>query len=487
MDNWEGFVIRHFAIQDKRGTLFTFLSVFVLLQPVFDILTNFQVRAGQYLTIGTVVRALFMAGCFFYILVVGVKKRYWFSVVSCLLLAAYCLVFLVFCFARGGVHCVIGNMKEVIKPFYFPFILLAFYVLYKNYGTFLDKKILAYTAIIYTGVIFIAFITNTGSNSYGSSGYGNNGWFYAANEVGVTVGVLSAVTVCYFVSRIAQRTSIGKGQWFFRVVSFIALALVIFCSLFIGTKAVFLSVFGYLTCYFIWNIVHIKGEAGYAKKVQSVVTVFMCIVIGLLYFVSPLRANINGGMKYHYETRVESIQSGPSVSEELPDDKREVDLEKIEKSYVFRVVNWLLSDRLHYSLPVIQSYVESDLSGKLFGIGYQSYGNLDQVMEKSVEMDFLSIFFRHGIVGFLVYLIPLVYFLIRMFKTIFTQIRLVWDSVWYCTLCYAILLGLGIAFFAGHVLTAPAVSIYLAVLFVLAMQNSDQMWQLQEISKRKKE
>jgi O-antigen ligase like membrane protein len=120
----------------------------------------------------------------------------------------------------------------------------------------------------------------------------------------------------------------------------------------------------------------------------------------------------------------------------------------------------ILSGRNEY-LALQQNYfAQSPWMQKLFGMGYG--GNYPKT-PKLIEMDFHDLFFSFGIVGFFVYIAPLIYVLVhigcRLFRNIHTFIDLE-----FILISSGIALELGIALTAGHVLTAPAVSIYLAVL-----------------------
>ena len=98
----------------------------------------------------------------------------------------------------------------------------------------------------------------------------------------------------------------------------------------------------------------------------------------------------------------------------------------------------------------------------MIGMGF-SGDYTKQLPPKMIEMDFYDLFFSfryHGI-GFLLWVLPLLIVgltvLVRLFKD---PSQLLDESfMMYST---AIVLALGIAFVAGHVFTAPAVTIYFA-------------------------
>jgi len=107
-----------------------------------------------------------------------------------------------------------------------------------------------------------------------------------------------------------------------------------------------------------------------------------------------------------------------------------------------------------------QMFLEAPLLQKLFGMGYA--GNyLDT--PKLIEMDFLDLFYSYGIVGFFVFLLPFIYAIATITINFKLNKSKLYKLEFGLVLC-SLILGLAIAFIAGHVLFAPAVSIYLAVL-----------------------
>ena len=80
-----------------------------------------------------------------------------------------------------------------------------------------------------------------------------------------------------------------------------------------------------------------------------------------------------------------------------------------------------------------------------------------------IEMDFHDLFFAFGIVGFLIYLIPFLYFGIKLLLSIITNFKKIL-TVKYMLLASTVVLSLGICFMSGHVLTAPSVSIFFVVI-----------------------
>lgn len=129
----------------------------------------------------------------------------------------------------------------------------------------------------------------------------------------------------------------------------------------------------------------------------------------------------------------------------------------------------LLSARNLYFAELYQDYTNADIVQKTFGMGYA--GNYtDMEDRKLIEMDFFDLFFSYGILGFTLILLPFL-FIIGLFVKLLFQVpgRLLHPEN--LLILLSIGFGTGIAFIAGHVLYAPAVSIYLAVAMSLLIIN----------------
>ena len=95
-------------------------------------------------------------------------------------------------------------------------------------------------------------------------------------------------------------------------------------------------------------------------------------------------------------------------------------------------------------------YNEAPMSQKLLGMGYA--GNYKE-QPKLIERDFHDWFYSFGIIGFILLVIPFLYFGIKFIACIFTKFKQIF-TVKYAMVIAAILLGLGISFMAGHILIA---------------------------------
>ena len=112
-------------------------------------------------------------------------------------------------------------------------------------------------------------------------------------------------------------------------------------------------------------------------------------------------------------------------------------------------------------------YSESKIKNQLFGISWCVRKSINyDVKKKLIEIDYLDIIIHYGIIGFIIYFMPLVYLFIRMIKEKTKKTPEFWLYL------ILLLLELFVSSFAGHVLSAPAVSIYLVLVMYLIKLNA---------------
>lgn len=127
---------------------------------------------------------------------------------------------------------------------------------------------------------------------------------------------------------------------------------------------------------------------------------------------------------------------------------------EIEDSALMRK---LLSSRNIYFQDMKSDYEAANRLRKAFGLGYA--GDYKQE-PKLIEMDFFDLFFSYGIIGILCLTAPLLYLVKQVLSAILPI------NIEKMTLFITLGICFGIAFLAGHVLFAPSVMTYTAILFV---------------------
>ncbi len=434
-----------------------FLLLFIVFQPILDLLTSFSIYVlHMSATVGIVVRFAFMLLALGYLLLhhkqQGAKKYILYLCLFGIVLAIGLVNNLM---VKSPVS--FGEEVKFILKSVYPIVLLFGYIIalkeLKN-NEYAFHKIITYflyATLILSISIIAAMATGTDFPSYPNSKIGSRGWFFAGNDLSSIFAIMFPIVVLYSVHK---TTSFSKAYYWIPTV------LAMYASIMIGTKvgygAIVITLGIALFFLFIEYMIHRKKEGkGFTYLVNTIVA---AVVLGGLLVLTPqtpIAKNMSIHLQiYEYKKSVQEEKDrkeGKVVTEEEHKEGELTDSEM--KSLIY-------SDRDKFLKVYKQYYREAPLSQKLFGMGYA--GNYTTKM-KLVEMDFHDLFFAFGIVGFLMYLLPLLYFGIKIFIRIITNFKKLF-SVKHMLLASTLVLSLGIGFMSGHVLTAPAVSIFFVVI-----------------------
>lgn len=434
-----------------------FLLLFIVFQPILDLLTSFSIYVlHMSATVGIVVRFAFMLLALGYLLLhhkqQGAKKYILYLCLFGIVLAIGLVNNLM---VKSPVS--FGEEVKFIMKSVYPIVLLFGYIIalkeLKNNEYAFHKVItyFLYATLILSISIIAAMATGTDFPSYPNSKIGSRGWFFAGNDLSSIFAIMFPIVVLY---------SVHKTTSFSKVYYWMPTVLAMYASIMIGTKvgygAIVITLGIALFFLFIEYMMHRKTEGkGFTYLVNTVVA---AVVLGGLLVLTPqtpIAKNMSIHLQiYEYKKSVQDEKDrkeGKVVTEEEHKQGELTDSEM--KSLIY-------SDRDKFLKVYKQYYKEAPLSQKLFGMGYA--GNYTTKM-KLVEMDFHDLFFAFGIVGFLMYVLPLLYFGIKIFIRLITNFKKLF-SVKHMLLASTLVLSLGIGFMSGHVLTAPAVSIFFVVI-----------------------
>ncbi|KZD38821.1 O-antigen ligase family protein [Bacillus cereus] len=434
-----------------------FLLLFIVFQPILDLLTSFSIYVlHMSATVGIVVRFAFMLLALGYLLLhhkqQGAKKYILYLCLFGIVLAIGLVNNLM---VKSPVS--FGEEVKFILKSVYPIVLLFGYIIalkeLKN-NEFAFHKIITYflyATLILSISIIVAMATGTDFPSYPNSKIGSRGWFFAGNDLSSIFAIMFPIVVLY---------SVHKTTSFSKVYYWIPTVLAMYASIMIGTKvgygAIVITLGIALFFLFIEYMMHRKKEGkGFTYLVNTVVA---AVVLGGLFVLTPqtpIAKNMSIHLQiYEYKKSVQDEKDRKEGKEVKEEEHKQGELTDSEmKSLIY-------SDRDKFLKVYKQYYKEAPLSQKLFGMGYA--GNYTTKM-KLVEMDFHDLFFAFGIVGFLMYVLPLLYFGIKIFIRLITNFKKLF-SVKHMLLASTLVLSLGIGFMSGHVLTAPAVSIFFVVI-----------------------
>ncbi|MEJ9114851.1 O-antigen ligase family protein [Bacillus paramobilis] len=434
-----------------------FLLLFIVFQPILDLLTSFSIYVlHMSATVGIVVRFAFMLLALGYLLLhhkqQGAKKYILYLCLFGIVLAIGLVNNLM---VKSPVS--FGEEVKFILKSVYPIVLLFGYIIalkeLKN-NEYAFHKIITYflyATLILSISIIAAMATGTDFPSYPNSKIGSRGWFFAGNDLSSIFAIMFPIVVLYSVHK---TTSFSKAYYWIPTV------LAMYASIMIGTKvgygAIVITLGIALFFLFIEYMIHRKKEGkGFTYLVNTIVA---AVVLGGLLVLTP-QTPIAKNMSIHLQI----YEYKKSVQEEKDRKEGKVVTEEEHKQGELtdsEMKSLIYSDRDKFLKVYKQYYKEAPLSQKLFGMGYA--GNYTTKM-KLVEMDFHDLFFAFGIVGFLMYLLPLLYFGIKIFIRLITNFKKLF-SVKHMLLASTLVLSLGIGFMSGHVLTAPAVSIFFVVI-----------------------
>lgn len=457
-------MVKNQTINSNRSKMKIFLFCFILAQPFLDLFTSLMMKVGYSITVGVIIRSMFMAVVFFYSLFFSKynKKNIW--VVYLLLVTAYCIFYVLMFYLKYGSAVAMGNARETIKTYYFCFLFVGLYLAYKDYKILIPDGILTCVLFIYTLVIFLAYITNTSFDSY-EYGYGVNGWFYAANEIGAIFSILSPIAIYTCSSHFI--CSDNSRKYKFNLYYLIPLVLIAFCSTYIGTRVAFGGVIIFLALSMLWYILAFSFYKNRKLVPDFLVGVATLILIFCLFSNSPIQKNLSKATTIDINTSDQTV-SIPAPNSAASSNDINTPENKIESknSSFYNLMNKLMNNRLYYLKPIHKEFSTSDLIKKSMGVGYVNTKNTKNDITKAVEIDFLSVYYRHGYIGFILFFAPLIISVIGIIILIIKDIRSFFFSLESCVYFYSLLLGLCISLTSGHALVAPAVSIYIVVLIL---------------------
>ncbi|MEI4802648.1 O-antigen ligase family protein [Bacillus sp. FJAT-51639] len=439
-----------------------FLLIFIMLQPILDLLTSFCIMVLKIdTTIGVITRLFVMALGGIYILLQAREKENRKYIIYLIVVGIVCAAgFVNNKFVKSPI--ILGEEIKFIAKSLYPLIMLTCYIfvfksLKNKVNTYSKMCIyIVYSTLIINAIMVISIATGTDYNSYTSIKIGSRGWFYAGNELGSILAVVCPIVVLY---SIEKTTSIAKSYFW------IPSLLMIFSLFAIGTKVGFGAIVGTMIVAVFMCYVQAFLQRKDRKKKPYLLNGIIATVVfaGILAYTpfSPFLKNI--GFHFQFLENKQEMKEAEEKKEGKQHQKPPATQEEKEVKKKEETQSLIFSGREVFEKIYKDYYTEAPTSQKLLGMGYA--GNFkENPGPKLIERDFHDWFYAFGIIGFALLLILFLYFGIKILFVLITRFREVF-TVKYGLLATSLALSLGIAFIAGHVLTAPGVSIYFVVIF----------------------
>lgn len=401
----------------------TILIIFILLQPIIDILTGIAIHVWQMnLTIGIVIRMIFLLFVLYSVLFVYKKK---FPLPYYIVFIIYSILYIIgIILYKDGVG-LFQEIQGLCRIFYFPTILIALYSIKEEIKiSFMTLMVLLITYLL---AILVPNCLNIGFKTYEITKAGTLGFFNSANEISGIISLLTPIMIIIFVN----------SKKIIPIILTAILYLIVILQ--IGTKTPLLSLGITISFTYIWFIYQELTK----KRLKRIGVSLLILIIGIGIILTILpRTNFYKNIKTHLDfLEVDDIT-------EIFQDEHLID-------------HFIFSERLTFLNNRKETYQTGNTYQKLFGIGYLKQTE----QEKAVEMDYFDIYYSHGLFGFIIYFASygsIFYFIMKRRKDLdFTQYMLY----------ISILLSIFLSFFTGHIITAPAVSILVTILLLLLMKQ----------------
>ncbi|MES5883302.1 MULTISPECIES: O-antigen ligase family protein [unclassified Bacillus cereus group] len=466
-----------------------FLLFFIILQPVLDLLTSLSITLlKSNATVGILVRFLIMAVGGIYILIQAKEKENRKFLIYLILLAGVLGIgFINNKLVKDPI--VLGEEVKFVAKALYIYIMLGSYILalksLKTKVNISDKvrNSIVYSTLIINAIMVISISTSTDFGSYEWMKVGSRGWFYAGNELGSILAIIFPIVVLY---------SIQKTKSWKHILYWIPSLLMIYSLIQVGTKvgmgsigATLAAAIGIIVLQLLFNR---KNPNKKSLVLNAVIAIVLLAGVVGTFKQTPLAQNM--GIHNNYLSEQNVAQQGQKEQEikdklkkeqelkakeenhhkvEKPEEKAKIEeevkkeLEKEQKKE--NQENLIFSGRQVYEERHKQFFKEAPMSQKLLGMGYAGnfkYNEQKQPDPKLIEMDFHDWFYDFGIIGFVLLMIPFIYYGLRILLAFATRFKDIFN-IKYGMISASLLLALGIAYIAGHILTAPGVGIYFVV------------------------
>lgn len=407
----------------KEKNINKFISIFILLSPILDLLTGLNVHYLSFpITIGMVVRLVFLITVTIIVIKYYHKPK---AIIPYLIVGLFSIFFLIGLFINKEEAYLLKEIQNIIKVFYFPLLLSSLYLIRKEIK--ISKLTLFTTLYLYLILLFIPTILNIGFKSYEITKAGTLGFYHSANEVS---GIISLLTPVMFII-------LKKIKKIFPNIFLLCIYLPVI--LMIGTKTPLLSLLITITVTLLYDWIKWIRE----KEIKKIMVSFLVVMIGIISMIVIIpKTNFYKNIKTHLDFL------GVDDVGEIIKDERLID-------------HFIFSQRLTFLHRKANIYNSSSKYQKLFGIG--AYEN--DLELKAIEMDYFDIYYNYGIIGFIIYFGII---LTLLYKILITKTKHSYERYMMNTSLIIIIL---LSLLTGHIITAPSVSLIVTIILLSLNDN----------------
>ena len=382
------------------------LIIFLFLNPILDAITAYQLKYNiGSITIGTLIRGLFLYIIIFYMIKNNIKRKHLLVFVIYIILATCFNYF----YLKNPIVSEVSNLTII---FYLPILIYFF----KNLDNeLINDKLIFILYLVYVNFIIVPYIFGFGFHTYPEkyNKWGFMGVFYSGNEISAILIGLLPVVVNYL---------INHKNIFIKLIFGLEILVAIFM---VGTRTLIMGL-AITIMYFIFKFI----KNNYKKLTRKIKFIgcglAICIVITSIVVLPKLPIVKNAEIAFKY-----------------------YNINKFSELFTFKTLDKIIfSERLTFLKGINKYYFARKIPVIIFGLGRTGL-----LAVKDVELDIFDIFYSIGFIGSIVYLI----FMIDGFK------KTKFKDYYILSLLLFMLMSLT----SGHVLIRPMVSIYFAIIFIL--------------------
>lgn len=428
------------------------VEMFYILLPIVEVITTFTIlKFDISLTLGMVYKTLFILYSLVYLIFIDERKR-GINKIFISIFAIVSIINIVVTIDGYTVGNIARKIIDMSKYICFPITLMFLYKYILN-GNKVRLITLVYSATIYATVILLGGITGTSLPTYDSAPeFGQSGWFYSGNEISILMGMFYPIVI-YYVSKYKKPIFIFSA------------AAMTYGLLVIGTKTSFLAIVLTVGLTFVFGIFRYFTKKSEISKNMIIVSIILIAIIISCAKISP-------SLKYIAD-RIQIADSRVKAEGITGEDTKKA-----------KITNLMFNGREKYAAAQMKVYEKATFIEKAAGIKDINKVRDDNGESIDIERDTYDIIIKYGILGLVIYFIPIILILLMFAKKVITNLKEECNERNFI-IAISVMLALGVSYIAGHVLLAPTVAIFLAIIFSKLNEPDDM--ELLEMKKKLKQ
>ncbi len=459
-------------MKNKKIKIEDVLCLFVILCPIFDILSfAFRNIFDTKISISTFLRPIIPVCASVYIFIKGSKKEKIFFTALGTVYVVYGIVHLIIMkslITKASYGNVLNEAQYILN---FTFLMIYFVIylyvfIIKNKEVDKLKKSITIMCFIYIISIVISIVTKTSSHTYTETMTGYKGWIESGNSLSAILLLSLVMVLC----QVKNSTSIYTG------LTFIMTA--IYLTTMIGTRTGLIGTFLITAIYFLLEIIFSKN-----KKIIAIGIIVMVI---FTLFVGFLGSNTIKRRKQMNSAKYEIIDEKTNEIGTMTGDmlriKNKILDNELEKSYMSEAQKQSVLDLYKYSKKhnfagndtrrqqlIYNIYLvknQKNFLAILFGNGYKT-----NFREMVMENELASMVLNFGVVGFILYVSPLIAVLIYSIYVGIENIKKI--NTEFVMYQVALALALALSWMSGYVLFATSSMIVIVVICTVLLHKCE--------------